>query len=247
MVQSIRATLVACALGAIPALLPLAGSAQDVAPVEPLPLQPGAAPAQPAPSTTTSAASSTTESVNVETSAPAAPPSTSQGHMQAEEEVSSTQQPAAPTATRTTTSYTSYSTRNYADTGEVAPELPNRPMLATGTTLLVASYLPSVIVGATQDWDGDHYLYYPVAGPWMYLARRDHDATGKALLIVDGLMQDLGALEMLLSLVIPERRSRFERRMADNRMNVLPRVTRERDVAGTARGYSLGLLASGRF
>jgi hypothetical protein len=125
--------------------------------------------------------------------------------------------------------------------------LPNRSMLTGGASLLLVSYVPAVIVAGVKERDGDHYLYYPVAGPWLYLARRDHDAGGKALLIIDGVAQNMGALHMLLSLVVPER-TRTQRSYAqDQRVHVVPRVARQRDAAGNARGYLLGLQASGRF
>jgi hypothetical protein len=122
---------------------------------------------------------------------------------------------------------------------------PNRRLLSGGSALLLAPYLTSVIVAASKDWSGDHYLYYPVAGPWMYLARRDHDAGGKTLLVLDGILQDVGALSILMSLMVPERKK--SHRMANDRLTLLPRVARERSVTGQAQGYSLGLQASGRF
>lgn len=87
--------------------------------------------------------------------------------------------------------------------------IPNRPLLTTGSVLLVGSYVPAVIGAAVSGRQGDDKLYIPVAGPWMAM-NEGHSETGgqKALLAIDGVFQGLGALSMLSSLFIPERTTR---------------------------------------
>ena len=83
---------------------------------------------------------------------------------------------------------------------------PNRPLLATGTTLFALSYVPTVIYQASDDRNED--LYIPVAGPWLDFANGDDGRIAKAALGVSGALQGLGALGMVSSLFIPERRTR---------------------------------------
>ena len=257
MTQSIRATLVVCAVGAA-CLLPSSWSfAQDVpSPVAPSPVQPAPpSPVQPAPSQVPSAPApepaigpgtaapppGAPESAHVEATAPAPAPAAAEP-APAAEQVTPPAPAAAPTEPAATSSYSS-STGTYVD----APaRRPNRSMLAGGSALLLASYLPAVIVAAVKERDEDHNLYYPVAGPWMYLARGEHDAGGKTLLVFDGIFQDFGALNILLSFMVPER-ARDARYLASERLQLWPRLTRAHDTRGNARGYLLGLQASGRF
>lgn len=83
---------------------------------------------------------------------------------------------------------------------------PNRPLLATGSVLLVSSYVPAVIGAAISDRSDTDKLYIPVAGPWMTLKQGESEKPGhKALLVADGAVQGLGALMMVTSLFIPER------------------------------------------
>lgn len=113
---------------------------------------------------------------------------------------------------------------------------PNRPLLITGSAVFAAFYLPAVIFQATQDRNND--LYIPVAGPWMDLARGQDGRTAQVLLGVDGVMQGLGALGLLASLVIPEKRTRNWYLLGTGRaFNISPR--------STAGGYAL--FANGRF
>jgi hypothetical protein len=93
----------------------------------------------------------------------------------------------------------------------------NRPLLLSSFLLIGGTYGASAIDAATSGRDADHkYLYYPVVGPWMDYANRcdaGHPCNGnetgyKALLILDGVGQGLGALGMVTSLFIPERSTR---------------------------------------
>jgi hypothetical protein len=96
---------------------------------------------------------------------------------------------------------------------------PNRLLLGSGLVALVGSYVPSVLVAASNNNSFDDKLFIPVAGPWMNLAQRPgcggnvQTACGtegvfKALLIVDGAFQGLGALATVLGLVTPEKRTK---------------------------------------
>ncbi len=105
------------------------------------------------------------------------------------------------------------------DVGQAPSDLPapedrswiNKPLLITGTALFVASYVPALVISQTSDRPTDRdNLVLPVVGPWMNLADRGCDEracedenTNKALLIADGVVQGVGALGMLLSLMLP--------------------------------------------
>jgi hypothetical protein len=106
--------------------------------------------------------------------------------------------------------------------------LPNPTLLGAGIGTLILSYGPAVVVGAVSDHKGDDNLFIPVAGPWIDLANRD--CTGptiqtsdgpydlgaqqtcgtsgieSAALITDGIVQGIGALQVVGSLFIPQRR-----------------------------------------
>lgn len=92
---------------------------------------------------------------------------------------------------------------------------PNRALIWSGAFLLGATYIPSVIVGATSDYNADRKLYIPVAGPWMDLSERkgecgrggapscDHEDLYQALIIADGIAQGLGALQIASGFLFP--------------------------------------------
>jgi hypothetical protein len=185
-------------------------------------------------------AQGTTTTETTEVTTPAPPP--------AETYTTVTTAPTAPPAASTTyTTTTPSSSRTYVDT-ETYDGLPNRHYLSSGATLLTISYIPSVIVAGVKDWHGDTSLFYPVVGPWMYLKREPHDAGGKALLVIDGLAQDLGALDILLGFFIPERKARAVTRYTNNdKLRVLPRVSRYRAQSNGPMGMNIGLAASGHF
>jgi hypothetical protein len=89
--------------------------------------------------------------------------------------------------------------------------LPNTPLLVTGAVVLGASYGASAIGAALSDRDSMDQLYYPVAGPWLALDKRDCDVEAcdnktldTTLWIGSGVLQGIGALGVLLSVVVPE-------------------------------------------
>jgi len=114
---------------------------------------------------------------------------------------------------------------------------PNRPLLITGSALLVLAYAPAVIWQASEDRNQD--LYIPVAGPWMDFASGDDGNLAKTLLVADGALQGLGALMTVSSLFIPERRTRSWLLLGPGRaLNLAP--------TSIARG-GYGLIANGSF
>ena len=93
----------------------------------------------------------------------------------------------------------------------------NRPLLLTSFLLFGGTFGASAIDAATSGRDADkNNLYYPVVGPWRDYANRcgaAHPCNGnetgyKALLILDGVGQGLGAIGMVTSLFVPERSTR---------------------------------------
>jgi hypothetical protein len=115
---------------------------------------------------------------------------------------------------------------------------PNRPLLATGATLFGLSYLPAVIGGALSDAEDKEDLYIPVAGPWMMLTQGADESRGeKALLVTNGVAQGVGALMLLSSFFIPERRTEHWYLLGSNDLRLTP--------ARVGTGYGMGAL--GRF
>ncbi|HEY1694538.1 MAG TPA: hypothetical protein VGG39_20350 [Polyangiaceae bacterium] len=90
---------------------------------------------------------------------------------------------------------------------------PNRTLLMTGLVLFGAPYVASIGIAAGSPHEGDSNLYIPVVGPWLDLGARPGCAPGadcgtengdKALLIGDGILQTVGALEIIGAFVFPE-------------------------------------------
>jgi hypothetical protein len=95
---------------------------------------------------------------------------------------------------------------------------PNRALLRSGLFAVGVPYVASVIVATQSDHPGDKNLYYPVVGPWLDLANRGecdgfgqtscNTETGyKVLLVADGIIQSIGALEILGAFLMPETRT----------------------------------------
>jgi hypothetical protein len=89
---------------------------------------------------------------------------------------------------------------------------PSRGMLHSGIVTLGISYVPAVVVAASSDRSADKRLYLPLAGPWLDLGQRDcpacsHETLNKALLITDGIVQGLGALDIVGAFFFVETRT----------------------------------------
>jgi hypothetical protein len=106
--------------------------------------------------------------------------------------------------------------------------LPNPALLGGGLGTIVLGYTPAMIVGIVSDHKGDNKLFIPVVGPWLDLGQRGCSGTTvvgpngpfdlssqqncgtsgieTAALIVTGVVQGVGAAEMVASFFIPQRR-----------------------------------------
>jgi len=90
-------------------------------------------------------------------------------------------------------------------------EGPNTDLMGIGIVTLALPYFASVAVATSNT--GHDNLYIPVAGPWLDLADRpscggggsshcsDMEPLNKFLLVGDGILQGIGALEVLAGLV----------------------------------------------
>lgn len=95
--------------------------------------------------------------------------------------------------------------------------MPNGSLIGSGLTMFAFSYVPSMVVAASSSRAVDNStLYVPVAGPWMNLARRDRDCPNgrcmgdtpnKVLLVVDGVFQGIGVLQVLGGFLFPTTRT----------------------------------------
>lgn len=124
------------------------------------------------------------------------------------------------------------------DARTVRTTRPNRPLLGASSVLFVGSYLPTIIYQAADDRNDN--LYIPIAGPWMDIADKSQDTASKTLLAMSGVAQGLGALGIVSSFFVPERRTR--------RWHLLGGRTRQAfTVAPTMARGTYGLGAMGRF
>jgi hypothetical protein len=139
---------------------------------------------------------------------PSQPPTSSDVNVEHPTDMT-TQYPATSTTQTTSAEYTETVAAEHVH--EVRP---NRPMLVSGLTLLVAPYVAGVIVASTNDLHADNKLYIPVVGPWLDLSERPcsfgsdcstSDNIGSALLIGSGVAQGLGVILTAASFVTPER------------------------------------------
>jgi hypothetical protein len=124
---------------------------------------------------------------------------------------------------------------------------PNRALLQSGVVALGVPYAASAVVAITSDHPGDKNLYLPVVGPWFDLGNRgscggalepscDRETAYKALLVADGIVQGIGALEIIGAFIYPE--ARTTRAATERTWAITP--------ARLAVG-SYGLAAFGRF
>ncbi len=142
----------------------------------------------------------------------------------------------------------------YVVSDQTATTGPNRPLLHSGIWILGLSYVPAVVVAATSSRYGDKNLYIPVVGPWLDLATRgscptnvacNNETVNKVLLVVDGIFQGFGALDIVSAFVFPETRTvtvRSSERGADHRSSASIRFLPAR-----VGGNAYGLAAVGAF
>jgi hypothetical protein len=79
---------------------------------------------------------------------------------------------------------------------------PNAFLFSSGLITTGLSYTPALIVAVNSDRDEDKFLYAPFVGPWLDLAARDDDSKlNRTLLVVDGVFQTIGALQLIASLM----------------------------------------------
>lgn len=117
-------------------------------------------------------------------------------------------EPASPYMTTTQTPAFTISDPNepVIDARTTRTRRPNVPLLATSSLLFVGSYVPTIIYQGAKDRDND--LYIPIAGPWMDLASGHNSTAEKTLLSMSGVAQGLGALGMVSSFFVPQRKTR---------------------------------------
>ncbi len=95
---------------------------------------------------------------------------------------------------------------------------PNRELLHSGVIALGVPYVASVIVAASSDRSEDKHLYVPVVGPWLDFANRspcggigqpscNNETAYKVLLVGNGILQGIGALEIIGSFLFPQTRT----------------------------------------
>ena len=123
---------------------------------------------------------------------------------------------------------------------------PDPGLLKTGALTLGLSYVPAAAVAATSPHTVDRFLYAPVAGPWLNLNQRNcekcsHEGLNKALLIGDGIIQGVGAVEIVASFLFLETQFVTAKKPAIGQHAMRLELTPIR-VTG---GY--GLRATGRF
>ena len=79
---------------------------------------------------------------------------------------------------------------------------PSAYLFSSGLITTGLSYTPALIVAINSDRSEDKYLYAPFVGPWMDLAARDGGSkVDKTLLVVDGVFQTIGAIQIIASFI----------------------------------------------
>ncbi len=134
---------------------------------------------------------------------------------------------------------------------------PNRAIVGGGIIAFVGSYVPSVIVAAANGNAYDNRLYIPIAGPWLDLSNRpgcgsaqfdcSREAAFAGLLVVDGLVQGLGALAIALGFVVPERHTRVITASAGPAKKVALEKPSVHVVPARVSGDAYGVAAFGKF
>ncbi|MFT3922928.1 MAG: hypothetical protein QM778_10370 [Myxococcales bacterium] len=117
-------------------------------------------------------------------------------------------EPASPYMTTTETPAFTISDPNepVIDAKTTRTRRPNLPLLGTSSLLFLGSYIPTIAYQGAKDRNDN--LFVPIAGPWMDLSQGHHSTSEKTLLSLSGVMQGLGALGVVSSFFVPERRTR---------------------------------------
>jgi hypothetical protein len=85
------------------------------------------------------------------------------------------------------------------------PSGPNAFLFNAGLVTTGLAYTPALIVAINSDRSEDKYLYAPFAGPFLDLAARDDESkAARTLLVVDGVFQTIGLLQLVASFVFIE-------------------------------------------
>jgi hypothetical protein len=85
-----------------------------------------------------------------------------------------------------------------AGDGDSGPHGPNAFLFRSGLVMTGLAYTPALVVAINSDRSEDKYLYAPFVGPWLDLAARDGGGKlDRTLLVVDGVFQTIGALELI--------------------------------------------------
>jgi hypothetical protein len=120
----------------------------------------------------------------------------------------------------------------------IEEKVPNAALITSGAVMLGIPLAASTVVASTSSRESDRYLYAPVVGPWMDLARRGECAgpdcgvnttRDNVLLVANGILQGAGALQIAAGFIFPRTKT----------------VTRTTGVHVTPTG--LGLAAYGSF
>ena len=75
---------------------------------------------------------------------------------------------------------------------------PNAYLFSSGLITTGLSYTPALIVAINSDRSEDKYLYAPFVGPWLDLGARDGGSkVATTLLVVDGVFQTIGAIQII--------------------------------------------------
>lgn len=126
---------------------------------------------------------------------------------------------------------------------------PDRGLLHSGIWTLGLSYVPALVVGIESKLPEDRFLFAPVVGPWIDFAKRDcptcnHEQLNKVLLVTDGIIQGVGALEIVGSFFFVEHTT-ISRTASDD--SDKPAKNFELHVIPTRVAGAYGLAALGKF
>lgn len=127
---------------------------------------------------------------------------------------------------------------------------PDRMLLHSGIWTLGLSYVPALVVGIESRLPEDRFLFAPVAGPWIDFAKRDcptcnHEQLNKVLLVTDGIIQGVGALEIVGSFLFIEHTTVSS--TASNDDADQPKSSFQLHVVPTKVAGAYGLAAVGKF